>query len=454
MVLYCVRTCAELFCAEKIAAISSLYSGSDQVCVYTNRYLLMHIKSSMFENYELLNFKKNKHKKTLWDRFTNAISRYGTQVHNNRLSSLNADFATYSSTYIDDTFRNNTFHYARSSYEYYKQIKGIVSAESILEEAEKFATLLASIISLANDVEAEILKTSQITLPVHTMVSLNSVRQQQDEVETLFTQKNVDMLETLLTQVHIRQNESKSLFEGTEYFKAEYDKLPNTIGIHFQKPSIDDTHKFAQETIQGYMYVYAAILDIITNVLSYHRASTFCQKLLLIHRIHICVRGIMERIYQKDKQTQLLTACIWKSIKDEIDKTTDLNLDYTELQARFDEFYTKVTSGDERNILVHYFNDNKPNVKQFINIIANKNPCVEIGKGLAFIFLLHDFQNTIYRLIMHKAKVYDEQRERDMAQIKDNLANIEQHINNCADPDKRAFLTEMLKLAKGVQSKL
>lgn len=100
------------------------------------------------------------------------------------------------------------------------------------------------------------------------------------------------------------------------------------------------------------------------------------------------------------------------------------------------------------------YNDNKPNVKQFVHLVADKNPGVEIAKCLAFIFILHDFQDTIYTLIMHKMKLYEEQRENDIKKIRGNLSSIEQYINNCSDPESLKFLTEMLKWAQGVQQKL
>ena len=67
--------------------------------------------------------------------------------------------------------------------------------------------------------------------------------------------------------------------------------------------------------------------------------------------------------------------------------------------------------------------------------LPDKNPGVEIAKCLAFIFILHDFQDTIYTLIMHKMKLYEEQRENDIKKIRGNLSSIEQYINNCSDPE-------------------
>lgn len=450
MMLYCVRSCCALFCAEKIATISSLPSDQSNVSYYTNRYLLMHIKSSIFENYQLLRSKKNKRGKTIWDRLTRAITLFGTPDHANRLTTLDASFTTYYNTHIDRDFRNNTFHYARNSHEYYEQINNIPSDESILLEAEEFARLMLDTISLANDVEVHISTTHQFTLPSQPLTSLAPLEQKHNELNAFFIPQTVTFFETLIDKTLQHQSESNQMYKATDVFKTEYDKLPEQVENLIVKPSMDAEHQLAQQSIQGYMYVYAAALDILTTILAYHHATTFGQKLMLIHRIHISVVGIMERIYNKDRKTNQLQDCIWKFLKQVIENTPDYSADYSKLEHNLEEFHTKVTSGDERHILVHYFNDDKPNVTQFLNLITSIDPNAEVGKGLTFLCVMQQLQDCIFRFLLHKTQIFEKEQLDNLAIINQNLKNIEDSIAQCPYSDMRNFLSEMLSKAKDV----
>lgn len=446
----CVRCCCSLFCAEKIAAISSLPSDESNMAAYTNRYLLMHVKSSIFENYLLLRSKKNKKGKTIWDRFTRAVNNFGTPDLVNRLNTLDASFNTYHSDHIDVNFRNNTFHYARNSHEYYEQIKNITSDEPILPEAEEFARLMLDAISLATDLEEHICSTHNLTLPSQPLPALTTLEQEHKEMESLFTPETVTFFEKLVDATLRHQSESNQMFKATDAFKTEYDKLPEQIDGISVKPSMEYEHQLAQQTIQGYMYVYAATLDVLTTILAYHHAPTFGQKLMLIHRIHITVAGIMERVYTKDNTTHQLKDSIWKSIKEEIDNASDYDTDYGELEQNLEEIHAKVLSGVERHILVHYFDDGKPNVTQFINLITTIRPQVEVGKGISFLIITQQLQNCIFNYLQYKTQIFEKERLDNLAIINQNIKNIEDSIAQCPNPEMRLFLNDMLNKARGI----
>lgn len=451
MMSSCVQCCCSLFCAEKIAAISSLPSDESTMAAYTNRYLLMHVKSSIFENYLLLRSKKNKKGKTIWDRFTRAINNFGTPDLANRLNILDASFNTYHSDHIDVDFRNNTYHYGlHNSHEYYEQVKNITSDEPILLEAEEFARLMLDAISLASDFEEYICTIHNLTLPSQPLPSLTALQQAHKEMGALLAPQTVSFFEKLLGKTLQHQSESNQMFKATDAFKTEYDKLPEQIDGISVKPSMDNEHKLTQQAIQGYMYVYAATLDVLTTILAYHHAPTFGQKLMLIHRIHITVAGIMERVYTKDNTTHQLNDSIWKTIKEEIDNAADYDTDYGELEHNLDEIHTKVLSGAERHILVHYYDDGKPNVTQFTNLITTINPQVEVGKGISFLCIMQQLQNCIFNYLQYKTQVFEKERLDNLAIIIQNIKNIEESIVQSPNPEMRHFLNDMLNKARGI----
>ena len=455
MMSSCVQCCCSLFCAEKIASISSLPSDESTMAAYTNRYLLMHVKSSIFENYLLLRSKKNKKGKTIWDRFTRAINNFGTPDLINRLSILDTSFNAFHSDHIDVDFRNNTYHYGlHNSHEYYEQVKNITSDEPILLEAEEFTRLMLDTISLASDLEEYICTTHNHTLPSQPLPALTTLEQEHKEMESLFTPETVTFFEKLVDATLRHQSESNQMFKATDAFKTEYDKLPEQIDGISVKPSMEYEHQLAQQTIQGYMYVYVATLDVLTTILAYHHAPTFGQKLMLIHRIHITVAGIMERVYTKDNTTNQLKDSIWKTIKEEIDNADKYEMDYGELEHNLDEIHTKVLSGVERHILVHYFDDGKPNVTQFINLITTIRPQVEVGKGISFLIIMQQLQNCIFNYLQYKTQIFEKVRIDNLAIINQNIKNIEDSIAQCPNPEMRHFLKEMFDRARGVVNEL
>lgn len=337
-------------------------------------------------------------------------------------------------------YRNVVFHYDDDPRKVFFQSKNITPKDTILARINEFCDTLQGAIALANDLIARILKAYAITLPQVSPYLNDSLAQKHKELDAL---NQDDRIVTLLsrvigkTLVHVA--DTIVMYNGMEEFQKLYESLPDIPEIGFVKPTFEEAD-FSMASLNMYLYVYYATIDLPTLMSAYFCTSSVVMKPFLIRRIHVCAIAILHKIYTEDKNSATVNSGYWKSIKDELAKADGYSFDVTEIEKNLNALYNKILSTFDRHVFVHYYKGHHPEVATFMQKMEDMDPRIEIAKAFMFIDTLRMMQDCLCGLLQNRADSLDKTTRENSEKLKADWSKTKAQIANLQDEQYKSAI--------------